>query len=40
MSRADKRIPVTEQTKKLIDERKDDKEPYDLWLRRQLGVAE
>jgi len=32
--RADKRIPVTESTKNLIEDHKDDKEPFDLWLRK------
>lgn len=32
--RADKRLPVTESTKRLIDEVKDEKEPYDLYLRK------
>jgi len=37
--RADARLPVTHSTKDLLDERKDDKKPYDLWVREQLGVA-
>lgn len=36
--RADKRLPVTESTKRLLDEEKDDKKPYDLWIREQLGI--
>jgi hypothetical protein len=35
---ADKRLPVTESTKQLIDDEKDDKKPYDLWIREQMGV--
>jgi len=39
--RADKRLPVTKSTKQLIDEKKPDKMPYDLWLRRHaLGLDE
>ena len=30
---ADKRLPVTASTKRLIEEEKDDKKPFDLWLR-------
>jgi hypothetical protein len=33
-----KRIPVTESTKQLIDDRKDNKKTYDLWLREQMNV--
>ena len=39
MGTADKRLPVTEETKRLIDERKPDGMTYDLWLRRKaLGI--
>lgn len=40
MSRvADKRLPVTEETKNLIDDRKPDGVTYDYWIRKHaLGV--
>lgn len=39
--RAEKRLPITPRTKRLIDEDKDDGETYDLWIRRNaLGVEE
>jgi hypothetical protein len=37
--RADKRVPVTASTKRLLDEAKDDGKTYDLWIREQLGAA-
>ena len=37
MATADKRIPVTEETKELVDDRKPDGMTYDLWLRRLMG---
>jgi len=39
MSTADKRIPVTEETWRLIKEEKPDGMTFDLWLRRKaLGI--
>jgi len=34
MSKATARLPITPETKELIDEVKDDGETYDLWIRR------
>ena len=41
MSKATERLPLRPETKRLIDEEKDDGETYDLWIRRQaLNVNE
>jgi hypothetical protein len=38
---ADKRLPITEETKQLVDEKKDDGVTYDYWIRREaLGIEE
>lgn len=38
--KATARIPVTSETKELLDEQKPDGVTYDYWVRRQLGAAE
>jgi len=35
---ADKRIPITEATRQLIIEKKDDKDTYDAYIRELMGV--
>ena len=38
MTKATERLPLTPETKRLIDEQKDDGMTYDLWLRRDPRV--